>query len=82
MSLPEIDLSIDLIINFVLVSEIDTEIDSEINRWDTIERSISWRSISGSDIEIDLFDLYRGRSLRLIQRLVSKIGLWISEIDL
>ena len=50
MSLPEIDLreidlSIDLIINFVLVSEIDTEIDSEINRWDTIERSISEISI-------------------------------------
>ena len=50
MSLPnidlrEIDLSIDLRINFVLVSEIDTEIDSEINRWDTIERSISEISI-------------------------------------
>ena len=47
-----------------------------------IERSISQRSISGTNTEIDVLDQYRDWSLRLIQRLVSKIGLWISEIDL
>ena len=41
VDLREIDLSVDLRINLVLISEINTEIGSEIDRWDTIERSIS-----------------------------------------
>ena len=41
-----------------------------------IERLTSRKSNDESRIEIGLLDLDRGRYLRLIQRLISKIALW------